>query len=551
MPPTKDQDLLARNRAAFTARKPYEQLWDEVAERMCPEMAGFGSDAEKRMEASLYDKARDSSPMLALTRLQSVLYQGLTPRDYRWHGLGIIEDPDLEEYQPVKVWLERYAKILFTRRYDPRAGFDAMLPNLYRTGGLFGTAPILQESGGRGLPMRYRALDLRETALETDAWQKITALHRRFRLTARQIEGAYPGADLPSWLRTAIKGNGSERFEIRHSIVPRPDGEEGARATRRMPFRSCHMLADGHVLRDSGYQRLRAYGFFWERYAGWPYGVGPGARVLADVKELFTYVITTTRMGMKQTDPPTMWSDDVDVDSLDLNPGAHNQGMMDFAGRALFQTLAVQGNPVLGLEMQDRKVRQIQEAFHNAAFSLLEPNDREMTATEVLERVRQNRSMVSPVVGGAETYWLNEQIDNELHALSQERQPNGEPLLPPPPRELEGLSIRATYKSPLTQATQADEASSTVNYLRLCAELAPEEAAKLVDRKEALRVIAKGMSVPAHVLRSRAAVARIEEGEMQEAEQMRQMAQVQMAAEAMGQASPMVNALANNRAVSS
>ena len=113
-------DLLRRFDSSKSLRGNWESLWQEIGDRVLPQMADFDtarSDGEKRT-----DYMYDATPALALHKFAAAVESMTTPRNQRWHKLttnddALGDDPDVREY------LDAVTEIMFRARYSPRASF--------------------------------------------------------------------------------------------------------------------------------------------------------------------------------------------------------------------------------------------------------------------------------------------------------------------------------------------------------------------------------------------------------------------------------------------
>ena len=65
-------------------------------------------------------KMFDSTAALAMDRGAAAFHSLMIPDNQLWHGLSLGVDPELSEYQPVKVWLDEVRDIMFSTRRSPR-----------------------------------------------------------------------------------------------------------------------------------------------------------------------------------------------------------------------------------------------------------------------------------------------------------------------------------------------------------------------------------------------------------------------------------------------
>lgn len=534
------QKLIELGDQALQARAPYNPKFDELARFLQPEAAGFG--AMHNPADPIMGHIRDSAALHAQKRWVAVMMQGMIPRNTRWHGLSINEDPDLEDYQPVREWLEATTMRLFRHRYAGGANFDAAMRSSFKSDSAIGTSVVYLESEPGGLAFRYQYLPLRECYLIADAKGQIGGLARRYERTAMQLVDEFGDkARANDNIDRAARKGDPKKFRVQHLVTKRAVFDPGRRDARNMPWQSSYVLIDETMmLRDGGYRQFPFLVGRLETIGAEPYGLGNGDYLLPDAKELNQMVATTTRQGMKIVDPPSFTSEFFDFEKISLNPGAFNRGGLDFRGNPQVRQVPPEGNPVLGLEMQDQKRRALDEGCGNSIFQLLKDNP-QMTATEVIERVRRANALVAPEISQQETDKFAPLIAWELQKLAERG------LMPPPPAELEGKTIVPNYSAPLLSIMRSDEAAATETFYRFALEAAnagDRSGIDILDGEEAWRIMATGRQVPAKALISRAEAAKQAKADAEEAARQQQTAEAVEAAKAAGAASPMVSALA-------
>lgn len=112
--------------------------------------------------------------------------------------------------------------------------------------------------------------------------------------------------------------------------------------------------------------------------------------------------------------------------------------------------------------MEDiRDVRdRIRQSFYVDMFLMLAADRSQKTATEVAELHEEKLLMLGPVLERLHNELLDPLIDITFDRILAARGPNGEPLLPPPPPELENVELRVEYISMLAQAQKAADTAT-------------------------------------------------------------------------------------------
>jgi hypothetical protein len=136
-----------------------------------------------------------------------------------------------------------------------------------------------------------------------------------------------------------------------------------------------------------------------------------------------------------------------------MRSDALNYGAVSAEGRPLVQTLPT-GNIAAGVELMSIEMKAINDEFLVSLFEILIETPT-MTATEVIERVREKGVLLSPTMGRQQSEYLGPMIERELDLLARQQ------LLPEMPNELReaGGNVDIVYDSPLSRAQRAEEAA--------------------------------------------------------------------------------------------
>jgi len=174
--------------------------------------------------------------------------------------------------------------------------------------------------------------------------------------------------------------------------------------------------------------------------------------VLPAIKTLNEQKKTILKQGHRATDPVLLGYDDGIASRFSMRPGAYNAGGVSKEGRALVHALPV-GNLAVGRDMMEDERNDIKDVFLVTLFQILveSPN---MTATEVMQRVKEKGILLAPSFGRQEAEYLGPMIEREFDVLLNQR------LLPEPPRIMQEAQgeYSIEYDSPFSRAQKSEEA---------------------------------------------------------------------------------------------
>lgn len=493
-----------------SARSNWDSLWQEVADRVWPQMSDFiahRSPGEKRNE-----KVFDSTAVLALERFAAAIHSLLTPDNQQWHKLAT-QNTDLREYQPVQAYLEDVTEIMFAMRRSPFGNFSSQANECYKSLGAFGTMGMLIEDvPGKGV--RYKSNHLAELFIAENQNGIIDYVHRKFEFTARQAAGEFGLDNLPPKIRECFnKDDEASKFEFIHCVKPNQERNPNRRDAAGMAFSSYYVSIEGkQIVGEGGY---RAFPYAISRYATSPkeiYGRGPAIMVLPDIKMVNEMEKTTLRAGHLAVDPPLLLFEDGSLQGFQMRPRALNFGGVDEQGRQLVQPLQTGANLPWALEMLDGKRRLINDAFLVTLFQILVENQT-MTATEAILRAQEKGQLLAPTMGRQQSEFLGPIIERELDILAERGML---PEMPPELVEMGGI-VEVEYTSPLSRLMRSEDG---VAFLRTVEQLAPiaqidPTVYEVFDPEAVPRELAEINGVPAKMLRSKEAMEALRESKRQ------------------------------------
>lgn len=487
----KEQEQLAQDRSSF------ESHWEEIAQRVFPAYSGaftsggFLQNPGTKRNQEVYD----STPVIALQRFAAVSESLLTPRNDRWHGL-IPADPELKKDRQVRIWLDQATEALFRYRYAPKANFASQAHQNYMALGAFGSGTVFVDELADEPGLRYKHVHLGEIYFVENHQGIVDKAIRRFPLSARQAKQKWGEDKLPADIKNKLATHPEEIFYFLHCVKPREDVDPARKDYKGMPIASYYVSVTGKQLMSEG--GYKTFPFAISRHVQVPgetYGRSPAMDVLPAIKTLNEQNKVVLKQGHRAVDPIYLLHDDGVLDTFSALPGTMVSGGMSADGRPLVGTLPV-GNVQLGKDLMDDQRAIIRDAFFVTLFQILTEGP-EMTATEVLERVREKGILLAPTMARQQSEFLGPLIDRELDLLARQR------LLPPmPPALIEARGeYNVRYDSPLAKMQKAGELAGTQRVLQFTAEIyAVTQDPSLFDAFDfdsIQRDLAEGQGMPA------------------------------------------------------
>jgi hypothetical protein len=190
-----------------------------------------------------------------------------------------------------------------------------------------------------------------------------------------------------------------------------------------------------------------------------------------------------------------------------------NPGSLGPNGEELVKPFVSGARLDIGLEMLQAKQGQLHQAYYINLFQIL-LDDKEMTATEVLERAQEKGMLLGPLAGRDQAEFLGPLNEREigLHFLAGR--------LPPMPPEFAeaGAEYKVEYESPLARAQRAEEGVAIVRTIETVLPLADRDPSVLdnIDMDETVRTLGTINGMAAKLWRPPEVVAAIRQQRKQE-----------------------------------
>lgn len=521
--------IISRFDKLVADRSVYDAHCQEIAQRVYPSHSNLftgGGDSNSAKGEKRNTYMVDATAAVALPRFASIIDSILTPRGSVWQKVST-DNKYLLKDRKVREYFEEVTRILFAYRYNSQANFSSQNHlNFMSLGGYGGncmfTDRLRKESGG----IRYKSVHLSEVYWDEDHQGMVDTVFRRIPMKLRQIKQRWPDAKIPAELDTP--NNADKDFKVIHCVEPRADHDPSRIDYRGKPFTSDYILREAKIcLEKSGYDSFPYSISRYEQAPGEVTGRSPIMIALPAIKTLNEQKKTVLKQGQRAVDLTLLAHDDGVVGEFSMKPGAINFGGVSAEGRPLVHALPT-GNVQLGKDLMDDERAIINDVLLISLFQILvdSPN---MSATEVLERVKEKGMLISPTMGRIETEYLGTMGDRELDVLREQR------LLPPMPQaliEAQG-EYSFVYDSPFSRMQKAEQASgimrtieSTLAVVNVTQDPAPLDH---FDFDTIVPEIAEINGVPLRWMKSLEKVQQIREGRA-EAQQNQQMIEAAPAA---------------------
>lgn len=517
--------------------------WRELAENFVPRTLPWLLDQGKQnTRARRNTKIINTHPRIAARTLQRGMTAGVASPTRPWFRMQH-PDRDLNEFQPVKLWLHHAVRVI--EDMFSRSNFYNALGMGFAEEGVFGTSALGMYEEAKD-DLRCYPYPIGSYFIANAARGSVDTFYRQYRLTVRQLVQEFVMKDArgtqitnPDWSRVSARvrdiydRNDLETpIDVVHVIEQNDERDSRYVDSRHMPVRSCYYECDqsnkSTLLRESGFEELPVLVSRWDVLGEDPWGTGPALDALGDAKALQFRERQKAKRIDKHNDPALVGHPDLKHKRVSLLPGDITYvGFTPTGGAPQLQPVHNVHHDTSSLTEDIAAIQQrISRALDEDLFLMLMMSDRrEVTAEEIARKYEEKVTMLGPVLERQNDEKLDPAIDRAFSIALRRG------LLPPPPQELEGSTLKIEYVSLLAQAQRLVAASSIDRYTGFIGGLAKVQADAgqaptvfdKIDFDQAADEYANALGVPATIIRSDEQVETLREARAQQ-QRMQQMA---------------------------
>lgn len=510
-----------------TERSSFIRHWQDLSDYILPRQARFTVTDRNRGDRK-NTKIIDNTATLAVRTLSSGMMSGITSPARPWFSLRT-PDPALNEYTPVKMWLD----LVKSRMQEVflRSNLYTTLPITYGDLGVFGTNAFAVLEDDEDV-IRCYPFPIGSYALGTSYRGNTDSIYREYQMTVRQLVGQFGLANCSQAVRNAWdRGNGETWIDVVHAVEPNPEYNERKAESRYKRFRSVYYErgAEGdNMLREAGFDDFPVMASRWSLTGEDIYGHSPGMDALGDIKALQLEQKRKAQAIDKMVNPPMVAPSSLRNQRASLLPGDVTYVDVQ-SGQAGFSP-AYEINPRINelmLDIQENQGR-IRRAFFEDLFLMIANDQRSnITAREIQERHEEKLLMLGPVLERLNDELLDPLIDRTFNIMMRMN------LLPPPPKELQGMDLSVEYTSVMAQAMKLTGITGIERFVAFAGQVAqakPEVLDK-IDFDQTLDEYAAMVGTPPSMVRDDDAVAAMRKQRAEQEQAMQQAALAQQGAQ--------------------
>ncbi len=496
---TRTREIVEQGDRLFAKRTSIVSRWQDIAEQFYPERADFTTKND--LGEDFAGHLMSGFPAMCRRDLANQIGAMLRPRGQTWFK-PITTHDWINEDQAAKQWLDYAARVMRVAIYDTQSGFVRATREGDHDFATFGQA-VLQVEPNRDLSgLLYRCWHLRDVAWCENAHLQIDKIHRKQKLSARDLIRLFKGkGEISQAVYTAAEKDPYKEFNVQHVVMPADDYDMEGGKRKRMPFVSLYVDMDNETILEEVPAKRTGYVIpRWQTVSGSQYAHSPATVIaIPDARMLQRMTLTLLEAGEKIVDPPM------------VAVGEHVQGGINtWAGGVTYvgadydertgEVLRPMSTDAKGLQWGTDREMRIQEmitrAFYLNQIHLPDVSG-EMTAYETQKRVEEYIRNALPLFEPMEVEYNGGICDTTFEMLLELGAFGN--LYDEMPEILQGQDIRFSFESPLQAAqSRANSAAfqQTAQVLATAAQLDPN-IHYVVDLDKATRDAIEGTGAPA------------------------------------------------------
>lgn len=517
-------------------RKKGLQLKQERDEKWLPkwkQMRDYLSPSEGQFEGDLQNdgKRRDQrlnnqKPVRSFKVGAAGMASGLASQSRPWI---ILQPPNGVPFNSsVQQWL--YAVQQAIHGVLARSNFYNILPQICHSEMVYGVAAISALPDDEDV-VRFYHYPVGTFALATSARGQVDTFYREYTMTPRQMVQQFGEDNLSISTKDMAKRGQNTNICVCHLIEPNPDADMTKSDNLSMAWRSTyweHGKENEMILRRSGFKSFPVMAPRWDVNGTNVYGTGPGDVALGKAQELQLLEADKMRLVQLYSRPSTVAPISLRGQSAQMVPGGITWVPDNLVGVAMRPAYEPNPAALVNVRAEIMECEQdIAEASYEDLFLMISQSEGTMTAYEVAQRKEEKMLMLGPVVERNNDELFDPLTDQVFSIMYEASIPywmglrEGEPLIPPPPEELQGVPLRVEYVSILAQAQKAVAASGierAIQFTSLLAQVNPDAFDK-INADAAQEEYYTAIGVPPTLLRSPDEVAAIRDARAQAQQQ--------------------------------
>jgi len=423
-------------------RDPFEKRMNEAIRYVLPYQHSMDPDAD----ASDYEDNRyDATASEAATSLADGMLGNLSPPTVEWFSFSAVVN-ELNDLPHIREYFQEVNERV--REAINRTNFYDIAPTIYKHAVALETvSAMIGKDPDTGTAV-LSVIPPREIYIANDAYGRVEAVYREYKLTAEQAANLWPEAldKMSDSLRTALDQNPDAEYKFVTVVQKRHNRNPELQDVLNMPWAGyTFQSGQKELIEETGFRTIPIPTWRWEVRGRDPYGYGLTTEAMPDIKTLNEIVRTYLAVGQKFADPPTYFPEQM-ADDDEYSTEAGFVGFYKDPGQLPIQ-LPPQGSLASierSVTMWQEKIRSIYKVRYFMMLMQLEQPGR--TAYEIRERKIEKITAMGSIVGRCQQEFLTPFLAR-MFWIEQDAG-----RLPDPPQELVDSGMMVDFIGPFAQA---------------------------------------------------------------------------------------------------
>ncbi len=333
----------------------------------------------------------------------------MVSQSLRWFK-SILGDPFLNRIDEVQQYLQWYDEAMYGE--FNQSNFYAILNEWFRDAGSVGTATLYTEEDiGRDVAV-HTVIHPREVFIAEDRYGNVDTIFRKFFLTAKQAVDKFGTGKLDQKIVNNAEEHPEKKHEFIHAVFPNTDRMFGSLLAKDKPISSVYVQTEGGI---DGEDVVSQSGYDINPYAVWRlrknsdeiYGYSPAADAMVEIIKSHQLGKTLLKAAHMAVAPPKNIPEHM-RGHTEMGP----DGLNYFERGGDVATVIQTGiNYPVAIDREEKIQRIIEGAYRVEFFLILARAEREMTATEIMERQAEKAVLLGPQVDRLEQEGLRKNFD--------------------------------------------------------------------------------------------------------------------------------------------
>lgn len=479
-----------------------EKDWQDIADYIAPNTIELLTDKTNNAQRQDY-KIYNNTPSDAHDIAVSGLLTNICDPTERWPAV-VAQDAKKNKMHRVRKYCEEISEVLYHE--FARSNFYQVAEEDFRSMAGFGTCASAQHEryDDHGSIFHFSSMPLGTFYCRNNAERIVDQTAYEFTYTAAQMWETFArrGGKLSLECSCAIKDprKHGEEFKVMAVVMPNRNYRAGLapQEYKRYLVYYYHVgqqSVGGDFIMIEGFDELPIQVARWRTVGSQSWGFGMGHRAIGDSMGLQSYefdIALATELSLK---PPMMAPPGFDAQDVQMLPAGITFLTDMAAAEGLRPLYQVNFDVQKARVNSDKHEERIRRAFWNHIFQAIAVQDGQMTAREIIERARERRTALTPILRITNEY-LTPRIAFSLSVLARRGK------LPPIPPEMEGEPLKIEYRNGLIRAAEIESAQATMQAVGAAAQLVQIKPDVLdnIDTDEALHEYVRKIGAPATIL---------------------------------------------------